>query len=114
MEAVSKNLLKIGYYLKLWRLNLDLESISEDACLAWRIDPSLLSCFKSEEGTKCQATALIPQLPIPNPQPPTPSFPTSNHQLLTLNAQLPTPDLQLPTLKPQPSTFNPQLITHIS
>ena len=33
MEAVSKNLLKIGYYLKLWRLNLDLKSVSEDACL---------------------------------------------------------------------------------
>ena len=33
VEAVSKNLLKIGYYLKLWRLNLDLKSVSEDACL---------------------------------------------------------------------------------
>lgn len=31
MEAVSKYLLKIGYYLRLWRLNLDLKSYSEDA-----------------------------------------------------------------------------------
>jgi len=33
MEAVSKNLLKLRYYFKLWRLNLDLKSVNEDACL---------------------------------------------------------------------------------
>ena len=38
MEAVSKIYLKLRcylqlrYYLKLWRLNLDLKSVSEDAC----------------------------------------------------------------------------------
>ena len=39
MEAVSKIYLKLrcylqlpGYYLKLWRLNLDLKSVSEGAC----------------------------------------------------------------------------------
>ena len=33
MEAVSKIYLKLRYYFKLWRLNLDLKSFSEDACL---------------------------------------------------------------------------------
>ena len=33
MEAVSKIYLKLRYYFKLWRLNLDLKSVSEDACL---------------------------------------------------------------------------------
>ena len=33
MEVVSKNLIKLRCYLKLWRLNLDLKSVSEDACL---------------------------------------------------------------------------------
>ena len=35
MEAVSKNVLKIKIITpKLWQLNLDLKSFSEDACLA--------------------------------------------------------------------------------
>ena len=33
MEAVSKIFLKLRYYIKLWQLNLDLKSVSEDACL---------------------------------------------------------------------------------
>ena len=33
IEAVSRVLPKIGYYLKLWCLNLDLKSVSEDARL---------------------------------------------------------------------------------
>ena len=33
MEAVSKIYLKLRYYFKLWRLNLDLKSVSVDACL---------------------------------------------------------------------------------
>ena len=33
MEAVSKIYLKLRYYFKLCRLNLDLKSVSEDACL---------------------------------------------------------------------------------
>ena len=33
MEAVSKIYLKLRYYFKLWRLNLNLKSVSEDACL---------------------------------------------------------------------------------
>ena len=33
MEAVSKIYLKLRYYFKLCRLNLDLKSASEDACL---------------------------------------------------------------------------------
>ena len=33
MEAVSKIYLKLRYYFKLWRLNLDLIPVSEDACL---------------------------------------------------------------------------------
>ena len=33
MEAVSKSLFKIAYYLKLRRLNLDLKSVSEDTCV---------------------------------------------------------------------------------
>ena len=33
MEAVSKIFLNIRYYINLWRLNLDLKSVSEDACL---------------------------------------------------------------------------------
>ena len=33
MEAVSKIYLKLRCYFKLWRLNLDLKSVSEDACL---------------------------------------------------------------------------------
>ena len=33
MEAVSKIYLKLRNYFKLWRLNLDLKSVSEDACL---------------------------------------------------------------------------------
>ena len=33
MEAVSKIYLKLRYYFKLWRLNLDLKSVSEDARL---------------------------------------------------------------------------------
>ena len=32
MEAVSKIYLKLRYYFKLWRLNFDLKSVSEDAC----------------------------------------------------------------------------------
>ena len=35
MEAVSKIFLKLRYYFKLWRLKLDLKSVSEDACLHW-------------------------------------------------------------------------------
>ena len=31
MEAVSKIYLKLRYYFKLWRLNLDLKPVSEDA-----------------------------------------------------------------------------------
>ena len=34
MEAVSKIYLKLRCYFKLWRLNLDLKSVSEDACLS--------------------------------------------------------------------------------
>ena len=33
MKAVSKIYLKLRYYFKLWRLNLDLKSVSEDVCL---------------------------------------------------------------------------------
>ena len=33
MEAVSKIYLKLRYYFKLWRLNLDLKSVSEHAFL---------------------------------------------------------------------------------
>ena len=33
MEAVSKIYLKLRYYFKLWWLNLDLKSGSEEACL---------------------------------------------------------------------------------
>ena len=33
MEAVSKIYLELRYYFKLWRLNLDLKSVSEDPCL---------------------------------------------------------------------------------
>ena len=33
MEAVSKIYLKLRNYIKLGRLNLDLKSVSEDACL---------------------------------------------------------------------------------
>ena len=34
MDGVSKVYLKlIRYYFKLWRLNLDLKSVNEDACL---------------------------------------------------------------------------------
>ena len=33
MEAVSKIYLELRYYFKLWRLNLDLKWVSEDACL---------------------------------------------------------------------------------
>ena len=33
MEAVSKIYLKSRYYFKLWRLSLELKSVSEDACL---------------------------------------------------------------------------------
>ena len=33
MEAVSKIYLKLRYYFKLWRRNLDLKSVNEDACL---------------------------------------------------------------------------------
>ena len=33
MEAVCKIYLKLRYYFKLWGLNLDLKSVSEDACL---------------------------------------------------------------------------------
>ena len=33
MEAVSKIYFKLRYYFKLWRINLDLKSGSEDACL---------------------------------------------------------------------------------
>ena len=33
MEAVSKIYLKLRCYFKLWRLNLDLKLVSEDACL---------------------------------------------------------------------------------
>ena len=33
MEAMSKIYLKLRYNFKLWRLNLDLKSVSEDACL---------------------------------------------------------------------------------
>ena len=33
MEAVSKIYLKLTCYFKLWQLNLDLKSVSEDACL---------------------------------------------------------------------------------
>ena len=33
MEAVSKIYLKLRYYFELWRLNLALKSVSEDACL---------------------------------------------------------------------------------
>ena len=29
MEAVSKIFLKLRYYIKLWRLNLDLKSVSD-------------------------------------------------------------------------------------
>ena len=29
MEAVSKTFLKLNYYIKLWRLNLDLKLVSE-------------------------------------------------------------------------------------
>lgn len=32
MEAKSKIFLKLRYCFKLWRLNLDLKSVSEDAC----------------------------------------------------------------------------------
>ena len=33
METVSKIYVKSRYYFKLWRLNLELKSVSEDACL---------------------------------------------------------------------------------
>ena len=33
MEAVSKIYFKLRYYFKLWRLNLDLKSVSEHAFL---------------------------------------------------------------------------------
>ena len=33
MEAVSNIYLTLRCYFKLWRLNLDLKSVSEDACL---------------------------------------------------------------------------------
>ena len=33
MEAASKTFLKLRYYFKLWRLNLDLKSVSEHAFL---------------------------------------------------------------------------------
>ena len=33
MEAVSKIYFKVRHYFKLWQLNLDLKSVSEDACL---------------------------------------------------------------------------------
>ena len=33
MEAVSKIYLKWRYHFKLWRRNLDLKSVNEDACL---------------------------------------------------------------------------------
>lgn len=33
MKAVSKIYLKLRYYFKLWRLKLDLKSLSEDTCL---------------------------------------------------------------------------------
>ena len=36
MEAVSKIYLKLRYYFKLWRLSLDLKSVSEDACLRFK------------------------------------------------------------------------------
>ena len=32
MEAVSKIYFKVRYYFKLWRLNLDLKSVSGDTC----------------------------------------------------------------------------------
>ena len=33
MKSVSKIYLKLTYYFKPWRLNLDLKSVIEDACL---------------------------------------------------------------------------------
>ena len=33
METVSKIYLKLSYCFKLWRFNLDLKSVCEDACL---------------------------------------------------------------------------------
>ena len=48
MEAVSKIYLKLRCYFKLWRLNLDLKSVSEDAFLkSTGCSTTELRCTKS-------------------------------------------------------------------
>ena len=51
MEAMSKIYLKLRCYFKLWRLNLDLKSVSEDACLRStgkvQVQVTELRCTKS-------------------------------------------------------------------
>ena len=49
MEAVSKIYVKLRYYFKLWRPNLDFKSVSEDACLRFKgkLLTSELRCTKN-------------------------------------------------------------------
>ena len=49
MEAMSKIYFKLRYHFKLWRLNLDLKSVSEDACLRskGKLPTSELRCTRN-------------------------------------------------------------------